>query len=208
MKTNQTTYNRADRNEKEPYALIAQKLLNDDRLSVIEVGIMVRILKNSDDFVLNITYQQKQSGIGRIQFDNAIKHLIELGYLHKEKVGLSYSWTVNEVVDSRLSDSRLSDFRQSENEQLISNNRTNNKLINNNRKSNNIISNKEKNSSNELDDSFYSNKNKTNPTVEDSLESDKNIKNTSPTSNVGGTPTDATSVIERIKNRVAQRTLY
>lgn len=93
---NDTQYNRAMHENK--YTVITNDLINDLRLSPIEIGIMVMILSNSDSFIFNSTLMQKRSTLGKVMFYNSMKKLIEFGYIQKKaKVKGGWLWTINET---------------------------------------------------------------------------------------------------------------
>lgn len=94
---NTTVYNRAAKDSQNTYTKISSFLINDDRLSAAELGILIKILKNNDNYVFNKNYVQKQSKIGRDQFNKCIQHLKELGYLASKKIQSGCAWTVNEI---------------------------------------------------------------------------------------------------------------
>lgn len=94
--TNTTTYNRAIHDTTHNYLMLSYNFLDDDRLNVIEIGIMILILKKSDDYVLNIIFLKKQCGIGDDRFYKAIKNLQNYGYLNKKNKQGSTDWIVNE----------------------------------------------------------------------------------------------------------------
>lgn len=94
---NETQYNRAKNDGMaNNYVKLSQKLLQDDRLSSTELGIMVRILSNCDTFVLNACHIQRTSKLTDTQFKKAWNRLKELGYLKNSRIQGGYSWTVNE----------------------------------------------------------------------------------------------------------------
>jgi hypothetical protein len=96
--TNTTTYNRAIKNKENTYKKFSSSLLNDDRLTDLELGIMIRILKNSDTYIFNKDYCQKNSGFGIDIYEKAIKHLKELGYISIERKQSGFRWIINEIA--------------------------------------------------------------------------------------------------------------
>lgn len=56
------------------------------------------ILSNSDSYVFNSTYLQKNSGLGIKRYYTIIAHLIELGYLEKNRIQHGVEWIINEVA--------------------------------------------------------------------------------------------------------------
>ncbi len=94
---NTTVYIRESHNEEYPFTVVSNHLVNDDRLNVTDKGIMLMILSNSDSYVLNVTYLQKESGIGKVLFNKSMKKLQELGYLLKKPIrNGGYKWIVME----------------------------------------------------------------------------------------------------------------
>lgn len=94
---NLTNYNRADHGTTNNYTVISNQLINDNNLNVIDKGIMLMILSNSDNFIYNSIVMQKKSGIGKIAFYSSIKKLITLGYINKQAIQGGYIWTINEA---------------------------------------------------------------------------------------------------------------
>ena len=101
-KRNTTIYHRSVKDKNNYYTMISNKLVKDDRLSFIEVGIMTWILSNNDSFILNKGFIQKRSGLGRTVFNRAWKALEDLGYIQSYKAMISgqgsvYQYTINET---------------------------------------------------------------------------------------------------------------
>lgn len=94
---NTTTYNRALNDRDHPYTLISNTLINDERLSFYEKGLMTWILSNSDKYVLNMNHAGDISGFGKTIRDKASKRLQKLGYLKNERVNGGWHWIVNEI---------------------------------------------------------------------------------------------------------------
>jgi hypothetical protein len=94
---NKTVYIRESYNEEHPFTIISNHLVKDERLNATEKGIMLMIFSNANIYVLNSTYLQKESGIGKVQFNNCMKHLQELGYLVKKPLkNGGYKWIIIE----------------------------------------------------------------------------------------------------------------
>jgi hypothetical protein len=94
---NKTVYIRESCNEKHPYTIISNHLVKDNRLTATEKGLMLMILSNQNIYVLNSSYLQKESGLGKVQFNKAMKRLQELGYLLKKPLkNGGYKWIVME----------------------------------------------------------------------------------------------------------------
>jgi hypothetical protein len=94
---NSTVYYREQHNAKHPYTVLTNQIIEDDRLNATEKGLMYMILSNSDEYVFNSDYLQKISGLGKVTYFNAIKHLQEFGYLIKRAVSTGgYRWTILE----------------------------------------------------------------------------------------------------------------
>ena len=98
---NEIAYFRYKHDKAHPYAMISMSLLNDSRLSYLELGLMMKALSNADDFSFVASYNQEQSGFGQDAFYKGSKHLQELGYLIKTpKVGGGWKWIVIESKDT------------------------------------------------------------------------------------------------------------
>lgn len=102
---NKTKIVRAEHDKDNHFTCISNKLIQDTRLNVYELGIMLKILSNSDDYVLHTTYLAKQVGISQGKFNKAIKHLISIGYINKEQIQGGWLWTINEIPIPLKSDS-------------------------------------------------------------------------------------------------------
>lgn len=98
---NTTVFNRIAKDQKNAYLKISKSLINDDRLTATELAVLIKILKNNDNYVFNKNYVQKKSKIGRDKFNACIKHLKQLGYLDSKKIQSGYAWTVNEIPISK-----------------------------------------------------------------------------------------------------------
>lgn len=94
---NEIVYIRQLHDPLHPFRIISMSLLNDDRLNYIEIGLMVKVLSNADNFSFVASYNQRKSGIGQDMFYKASKHLQELGYLIKTPIaGGGWNWIVVE----------------------------------------------------------------------------------------------------------------
>jgi hypothetical protein len=94
---NKTVYIRESYNEEHPYTIISNYLVKDNRLTATEKGLMLMILSNKNIYVLNSSYLQKESGLGKVQFNKSMKKLQQLGYLLKKPVkNGGYKWIVME----------------------------------------------------------------------------------------------------------------
>ena len=94
---NQTAYYRLDHNKSNPYLKISRSLVQDKRLTAIAVGLMVKILSNSDNFVLNASYLKQVSQLTKTQFYKAWNDLQKYQYVIQKKVGKgSWHYIVNE----------------------------------------------------------------------------------------------------------------
>lgn len=100
---NKNKINRVMHNETNTYTVISNKLIRDERLSVIEKGIMITLLSNDDKkFVFNSVVLQKTSGIPRKKYFDAIKNLRECGYLESKALkGGGVFWIINESPEFR-----------------------------------------------------------------------------------------------------------
>lgn len=93
---NTTEYIRALHNAYHPFAMISAKLIDDERLGVIEKGIMLSLLGQSDKYIVNMNYEQKRSGLGYIVFNKAVGNLMKLGYIKREKQVSGYRYVIIE----------------------------------------------------------------------------------------------------------------
>ena len=83
---NRTTILRAPKDKDNPFTRISNALINDKRLSDAEVGIMVRILANADEWIINKELQQKKSLLTEGSFNASWKNLIKYGYIEQSKI--------------------------------------------------------------------------------------------------------------------------
>lgn len=94
---NQTIYIRETWNEEHPYTIISNHLIRDERLTATEKGLMLMTLSNHKDFIFNSTVLFKQSGLGKVEFNNSMKTLQNLGYLIKKPLNKGgYKWIIIE----------------------------------------------------------------------------------------------------------------
>jgi hypothetical protein len=94
---NKTVYFRESYNEDHPFTIISNHLVKDERLSATEKGLMLMILSNKNIYILNSTYLQKESNLGKVHFNKSLKKLQELGYLLKKPLkNGGYKWIVME----------------------------------------------------------------------------------------------------------------
>ena len=126
---NRTTILRAPKDKDNPFTRISNALINDKRLSDAEVGIMVRILANSDDWIINKDYHQKKSLLTRGSFNTVWRNLIVYGYIEQTKIfspQISFTYTIfeNPVLDTKYPTHQfpLVEFPQVENGALITTN--------------------------------------------------------------------------------------
>ncbi len=134
MKTNETTfqnstlYNRAHHNEQNPFTVITNTLINDSRLTVVELGLMIKILSNSENYIFNSVYTQQTSGIGKDKYNQSLKKLISLGYISKKaKNKGGWLWVINETPNipteltqiSSLEESEINDSLETLNNEMI-----------------------------------------------------------------------------------------
>ena len=83
---NKTTFLRTPKNRGNLFVRTSKALIDDERLSVIDIGIMNKILSKPDDWILNKGCLQSASGIGEILFNNSWDNLKECGYITQKKV--------------------------------------------------------------------------------------------------------------------------
>jgi len=94
---NQTVYIRETWSVEHPYSIISNYLIKDEKLTATEKGLMVMILSNHKDFIFNSTVLFKQSGLGKVEFNNSMKTLQNRGYLIKKPLKKGgYKWIIIE----------------------------------------------------------------------------------------------------------------
>ncbi len=94
---NKTVYIRESYNEKHYFTIISNHLVKDERLTATEKGLMLMILSNSNSYILNSSYLQKESRLGKTTFNKSMKKLQSLGYLLKKPLNNGgYKWIVIE----------------------------------------------------------------------------------------------------------------
>ena len=103
---NKTTILRSPKDKDHPFTRISNILIADSRLSDTEVGVMVRILANSDDWIINKDYQKRKSLLTRGSFNTAWRNLITCGYIEQIKIfspQISFTYKIfeNPVLDTR-----------------------------------------------------------------------------------------------------------
>ena len=94
---NATTYNRSLHDQTNFYTTISNIIFQDQRLGIIEKGLICQILSNSDEYIFNSTNLYKESKLSRNNYFNAIDKLILCGYLTKEKISSGWNWVINET---------------------------------------------------------------------------------------------------------------
>ena len=94
---NSTTYNKCVHDEDHPYTMVSNSVIRDNRLDLLEVGIMTYLLSHDNNYIINTSYIQTISGIGQDRFYKKIKHLTELGYLNKIQILGGVNWIINET---------------------------------------------------------------------------------------------------------------
>jgi hypothetical protein len=105
MKTynNKTEYIRDS--HKSNFMVISNNLVNDSRLNVIDIGIMTKLLSNSNTYIFNSEYFLKNiSGINKKLYRDSIKKLQSLGYLQKKRIQDGVIWSIIEVPNSVTAD--------------------------------------------------------------------------------------------------------
>jgi len=104
MKTNfknQTEKQRAMHNETNPYTLISNRLIDDEKLTATELLIMIKLMRDSDNFIFNANSFRDKHNVGKFLFDKSMKNLIEYGYIKKERIRGGVKWTIKEVADEQ-----------------------------------------------------------------------------------------------------------
>jgi len=109
---NRTIIIRSPKDKDNPFTRISNLLINDHRLSGTEVGVMVRLLANADDWIINKTFEEKKSRLTRGGFNTAWKNLIAYGYIEQTKAfhpRISYTYKIieNPVPESQYSTNQL-----------------------------------------------------------------------------------------------------
>lgn len=118
--TNVTSYNRDDHSTK-PFVIYSMSIFDDKRLSNDELLIMLKLLKNSDNYIFNSTYFQKESGLSKNKYYDALYHLIELGYINKKTDRRNVIWTINETPIEIEHKERLKKEKKDNENELIEN---------------------------------------------------------------------------------------
>ncbi len=120
---NQTIYNRSLHDSNNPYLMISSKLINDKRLTNDELLIMIKILSNSDSYIFNSTFLQKEMKLGQIKFYSAIKNLIKYGYLKKKGSSKTKELHIEDetlpLPSTEVSVSTTTDLSSTQNSSLI-----------------------------------------------------------------------------------------
>lgn len=98
---NKTTFNRSVNNGIDNhYTKVDNGLIKDINLSMAQVGVMTWILSQNDSYVINKTYIQKQSGLGKVAFKKVWDGLVEIGYIEDSFTnttqGREYQYVINE----------------------------------------------------------------------------------------------------------------
>lgn len=135
---NETKLNRTAHDENNFYTCVSNQLIKDERLTIIEVGIMVKLLSNSDGWIFNSSYFKTTLGIGKDLYFKSIKHLVELGYINKIRYQGGVRWIINETPNFINPDISTIEISTTENTPLISNKEINKKKISNKEINNNI----------------------------------------------------------------------
>lgn len=105
---NKTTYNRVEHCKTHPYTKISNYLIDDERLNVIEKGIMLELLKNSDTYIFNNDYFQKYvSGIGEDRYNKAKANLIKYGYIEQIRIYGGWNYVINEVPKGSINHTKM-----------------------------------------------------------------------------------------------------
>jgi hypothetical protein len=83
----------------ESYTKVGKEITNNKNLSIVEVGLMTKLLSYADKFILHKEVEQKKSGIGKDSFNKAWKRLEIEGFIRTEKNRIkgvySYHYTVS-----------------------------------------------------------------------------------------------------------------
>lgn len=93
---NKKKMNRAEHNSEHPYTCISNVIIKDKRLNVVETGMMLKLLSDSDEYIFNSTYFIKETGLGKDRYYGALNNLIKLGYINKQRIKGGVLWTINE----------------------------------------------------------------------------------------------------------------
>jgi hypothetical protein len=103
---NTTIYKRCTHSEEHPFTMVSNYLIRElqaedpkRRIDFTELGFMVYLLSNSDNFIFNSEYTQKKiSGIGQDKYYQTVKHLQKLGYLKKTRKEGGINWIISEIL--------------------------------------------------------------------------------------------------------------
>ncbi len=94
---NLTIYIRENWGKDNPYTIISNYLIKDERLSATEKGLMLMILSNHREYVFNSTVLFKHSNLGKVEFNKSMKKLQTLGYLFKRPLkNGGFKWIIME----------------------------------------------------------------------------------------------------------------
>lgn len=105
---NKTTYNRVEHCSMHPYTKISNYLIDDLRLSFIEKGFMMELLKNNDTYIFNSDYMQEHiSKLGQVVYDQAKANLIKYGYIEQKRIFGGVEYVINEVPKGSLFHSQM-----------------------------------------------------------------------------------------------------
>lgn len=87
-------------NEEKKYYYIDNVFINDERLNVSEIGILLNIVTNNKTkYTFNSIQTQKTSGIPKLKYFNGIKKLKECGYLDSKCLfGAGIHWVIKDIL--------------------------------------------------------------------------------------------------------------
>ena len=87
------------------FTRVSNEITLNDKLTIIEIGLMTKLLSNQDTYVINKTVEQKKSGISTNSFNNAWKTLETEGYISSNKLqtkgGYKYIYTIRNTPISK-----------------------------------------------------------------------------------------------------------
>lgn len=108
---NKTKIIRSPKDKDNPFTRISNLLINDNRLSDTEVGLMVRILSNADDWIISKEYQQRKSLLTRGSFNTAWKNVVRYGYIEQTKTYSPYISYTYKIIENPVPDSKYPTYQ-------------------------------------------------------------------------------------------------
>jgi len=125
---------RVEKNKENPYVLLNKKFLEDDNLSWKAKGLMSYLLSRPDNWHIYLEQLKKVSKDNKTATSNAIKELINNGYIAREKMRYAgkfrgYNYIIYESKEHRVRKT-ATENPSTENRQLLNNDLTKTNLDN------------------------------------------------------------------------------